>query len=70
MDNFFSEEAYAKMIQELFCRFPSFQKVGAGAYKPGIANMEFADQLMSQEPMVKDRSPICWRQLWLLRESE
>ena len=46
MDNFFSEEAYAKMIQELFCRFPSFQKIGAGAYKPGIANMEFADQLM------------------------
>ena len=46
MDNFFSEEAYGKMIQELFCRFPSFQKVGAGAYKPGIANMEFADQLM------------------------
>lgn len=46
MDNFFSEEAYEEMIQELFCRFPSFQKVGAGAYKPGIANMEFADQLM------------------------
>ena len=46
MDNFFSEEAYAKMIQELFCRFPSFQKIGAGAYKPGMANMEFADQLM------------------------
>ena len=45
MDNFFSEEAYGKMIQELFCRFPSFQKTGAGAYKPGIANMEFADQL-------------------------
>ena len=34
------------MIKELFCRFPSFQKVGAGAYKPGIANMEFADQLL------------------------
>ena len=46
MDNFFSEDAYDSMIQELFCRFPSFQKVGAGAYKPGIANMEFADQLM------------------------
>ena len=37
---------YAEMIQKLFHRFPSFQKVGAGAYKPGIANMEFADQLM------------------------
>lgn len=46
MDNFFSEDAYDSMIQELFCRFPSFQKVGAGAYKPGIANMEFVDQLM------------------------
>lgn len=46
MDNFFSEEAYEGMIQELFCRFPSFQKVGAGAYKPGIANMESADRLM------------------------
>jgi dihydrofolate synthase/folylpolyglutamate synthase len=34
------------MIQKLFHRFPSFQKAGAGAYKPGIANMEFADQLM------------------------
>lgn len=34
------------MINNLFCRFPSFQNVGAGAYKPGIANMEFADQLM------------------------
>ena len=46
MENFFSEEAYGKMIEGLFCRFPSFQKVGAGAYKPGIANMEFVDQLM------------------------
>ena len=34
------------MISKLFCRFPSFQNVGAGAYKPGIANMEFTDQLM------------------------
>ena len=46
MDKNFSQEAYEQMIQELFCRFPSFQKVGAGAYKPGIANMDFADQLM------------------------
>ena len=46
MDKNFSEAEYDKMIQELFCRFPSFQKVGAGAYKPGIANMEFADQMM------------------------
>ena len=42
----FSEERYDEMISKLFVRFPSFQKVGAGAYKPGIANMEFADQLM------------------------
>ena len=46
MDNIFSEVAYNEMIEKLFMRFPSFQKVGAGAYKPGIANMEFADQLM------------------------
>ena len=42
----FSEERYEEMLGKLFVRFPSFQKVGAGAYKPGIANMEFADQLM------------------------
>ncbi len=45
MENIFSESAYNEMLQKLFVRFPSFQKVGAGAYKPGIANMEFADQL-------------------------
>lgn len=46
MENMFSESSYEEMLQNLFVRFPSFQKVGAGAYKPGIANMEFADQLM------------------------
>ncbi|MBE6241099.1 MAG: bifunctional folylpolyglutamate synthase/dihydrofolate synthase [Bacteroidales bacterium] len=46
MNENFSEERYQEMIQKLFVRFPSFQKVGAGAYKPGMANMEFADQLM------------------------
>lgn len=46
MEKIFSEEAYQEMIDRLFRRFPSFQKVGAGAYKPGIANMEFADQMM------------------------
>lgn len=46
MEKIFSEEAYNDMIDALFKRFPSFQKIGAGAYKPGIANMEFADQLM------------------------
>ena len=46
MESSFSESAYQELIQSLFCRFPSFQKAGASAYKPGIANMEFADQLM------------------------
>ena len=45
MEEKFSEENYDNMIRRLFVRFPSFQKVGAGAYKPGIANMEFFDQL-------------------------
>lgn len=45
MEKIFSEEAYDEMIANLFIRFPSFQKTGAGAYKPGIANMEFFDQL-------------------------
>ena len=42
----FSEERYGQMIEKLFMRFPSFQKAGASAYKPGIANMEFIDSLM------------------------
>lgn len=46
MTVFFSEERYEELIGKLFMRFPSFQKVGAGAYKPGIDNMLFADQLM------------------------
>ena len=46
MDMIFSEEAYDEMLGRLFVRFPSFQKTGAAAYKPGIANMEFADQIM------------------------
>lgn len=46
MENQYSESLYEDMLHKLFTRFPSFQKVGAGAYKPGIANMEFADQLM------------------------
>ena len=45
MDKNFSEKAYGEMIGKLFVRFPSFQKTGASAYKPGIANMEFFDQL-------------------------
>ena len=46
MNEIFTEENYERMIQKLFHRFPSFQKTGSAAYKPGIANMEFADQLM------------------------
>lgn len=42
----FSEEKYENMLAKIFVRFPSFQKDGASAYKPGIANMEFIDQLM------------------------
>ena len=46
MEMRFSEEKYNEMIEKLFTRFPSFQKAGASAYKPGIANMEFIDSLM------------------------
>lgn len=46
MQEHFSEAQYGQMIDALFHRFPSFQKVGAGAYKPGIGNMEFIDQLL------------------------
>ena len=46
MEEHFSEESYSLMLESLFQRFPSFQKVGAGAYKPGIGNMQFMDQLL------------------------
>ena len=46
METIFSEERYEEMIEKLFVRFPSFQKSGSSAYKPGIANMEFFDQLV------------------------
>lgn len=45
MKEIFSEAEYESMLSKLFVRFPSFQKVGAGAYKPGTGNMEFFDQL-------------------------
>lgn len=41
----FTEENYSRMIGDLFVRFPSFQKAGAGAYKPGLDRMEFFDSL-------------------------
>lgn len=42
----FSEEAYAAMTDALFKRFPSFQKDGVPAYKPGIGNMLFFDRML------------------------
>ena len=45
MEAIFSEERYEELIAKLFVRFPSFQKTGSSAYKPGTANMEFFDQL-------------------------
>lgn len=41
----YSDTAYDEMLDRLFARFPSFQKVGSQAYKPGIGNMLFFDQL-------------------------
>lgn len=41
----FSGAAYERMLGKLFVRFPSFQNVGAGAYKPGLDRMEFFDSL-------------------------
>ncbi len=41
----FSEARYEELVGKLFVRFPSFQKVGAGAYKPGTGNMELFDSL-------------------------
>ena len=41
----YDDAAYAAMLDRLFVRFPSFQKDGAQAYKPGIDRMLFFDQL-------------------------
>lgn len=46
MEDKFSQEEYEMMIRRLCSRFRSFQNVGSDAYKPGMANMEFADQLL------------------------
>jgi dihydrofolate synthase/folylpolyglutamate synthase len=45
MTTHFTDSAYSEMISSLFQRFPSFQSNGSGAYKPGLANVEFFDQL-------------------------
>ncbi len=44
-DTAFTEDAYRRMTEKLFVRFPSFQKIGSGAYKPGLGRMDFFDSL-------------------------
>lgn len=34
---------YEELVEELYNRFPAFQQVGAGAYKPGLENAETLD---------------------------
>ena len=41
----FTDEQWQEMLDGLFHRFPSFQKAGSSAYKPGIENVIFFDQL-------------------------
>lgn len=36
-------KSYEALIEELYHRFPAFQQVGAGAYKPGLENAEQLD---------------------------
>ena len=42
----FTEEKYSEVMERISARFPSFQQAGSAAYNPGIANMEFIDQMM------------------------
>ena len=42
----YTEEEYEEMIAELFSRVQSFQNAGKDAYKPGIDNMIFMDNLL------------------------
>ncbi len=44
----FTGKDYDTIIGELFVRFPSFQNVGAGAYKPGIGRMMEFDSLLGR----------------------
>ena len=42
----FDEKEYNELIERLFNRFPSYQKVGGNAYHPGLENMmEFDSRL-------------------------
>ena len=34
-----TDKEYAKLLEDIYQRFPSFQTVGGRAYKPGLANM-------------------------------
>lgn len=36
-------KSYESLIEDLFNRFPAFQQVGSGAYKPGLENAEALD---------------------------
>lgn len=36
-------KSYESLIEELYNRFPAFQQVGSGAYKPGLENAEALD---------------------------
>jgi len=38
-------EQYKQRVEKLFSRHQSFQSVGSEAYKPGLGNMEFIDQM-------------------------
>ena len=44
----FSNELYDQMIEWLFGQFPSFQKVGVSAYKPGLGNIKSFDKLLGE----------------------
>ncbi len=41
-----NNDLYNKEIEYIFNRFPSFQKVGGSAYKPGLETMELLDEVL------------------------
>ena len=47
MNEKYTAEGYESLISALFHRFPSFQKDGASAYKPGIGNIIAFDSIAS-----------------------
>lgn len=44
----FNEESYQNMLENLFNRFPTFQKEGLTAYKPGLDRMICFDKILGQ----------------------